>query len=639
MRKEQSFRFALVMLFLCFVPTVLRAEVTRVEIAARYDAANGASFGTAGLYEQLVGKIFFAVDPANPRNRVIVDLDRAPKNESGRVEMSADFTILRPKDSSKGNGVALLDVVNRGNKTVLTGFNRAGTSNELGDGLLMRMGYTIVWVGWEFDIPQRNGAIRIDVPNAVGVAGIVRATVVPNANSATAQFGDVASYPPTDPASHQNTLTVRNGPSGDPKPVDRSLWSLNGNTVTLQGGFEAGRTYELSYNAMNPPVAGLGFAAVRDTASWIKYSPDAGSATRQVLAFGASQSGRFLRNFHYLGFNADEKNRLVFDAVIAHIAGASRIDLNNRWATPTSLGQYNATSFPFADVSVSDPVTGVQEGAQDNPRTRGFSPRIFYTNTGVEYWGGGRSAALIHTTPDGAKDLVLPDNERVYFLAGSQHGPSRFPPAAARNGDQQENPTDYWYAMRALLVAMDKWMREGVTPPASQYPRLQDRTLVRARDVAFPVIPGVTSPRSLPSALRSANPLIAQDGAPGTALPYLVPQTDKDGIELAGIRLPDIAVPLATYTGWNFRNASVGGSDQLYPLLGSWIPFPTTAAKREETKDPRASIAERYTNRQAYVDRVNKAGGKLVADRFLLAEDLPTVVKRAGDQWDLLNNR
>jgi len=246
---------------------------------------------------------------------------------------------------------------------------------------------------------------------------------------------------------------------------------------------------------------------------------------------------------------------------------------------------------------------------------------------------------LIHTTPDGAKDLVLPDNERVYFLAGSQHGPSRFPPAAARNGDQQENPTDYWYAMRALLVAMDKWMREGVTPPASQYPRLQDRTLVRARDVAFPVIPGVTSPRSLPSALRSANPLIAQDGAPGTALPYLVPQTDKDGIELAGIRLPDIAVPLATYTGWNFRNASVGGSDQLYPLLGSWIPFPTTAAKREETKDPRASIAERYTNRQAYVDRVNKAGGKLVADRFLLAEDLPTVVKRAGDQWDLLNNR
>jgi hypothetical protein len=160
----------------------------------------------------------------------------------------------------------------------------------------------------------------------------------------------------------------------------------------------------------------------------------------------------------------------------------------------------------FADVSVSDPVTGVQEGALDNPRTRGFSPRIFYTNTGVEYWGGGRSAALIHTTPDGAKDLVLPDNERVYFLAGSQHGPSRFPPAAARNGEQQENPTDYWYAMRALLVAMDKWMREGVTPPASQYPRLQDRTLVRARDVAFPVIPASLRREAFPR--RCVRPIL-----------------------------------------------------------------------------------------------------------------------------------
>jgi hypothetical protein len=583
-----------------------------------------------------VGKIFFAIDPTNPRNRVIADLERAPKNESGRVEMSADFAVLRPKDSSRGNGVALVDVVNRGNKTVLTGFNRASTSNDLGDGLLMRMGYTVVWVGWEFDIAQRNGAIRIDVPNALGVAGMVRATVVPTAASPTAQFGDLAGYTATDPASHLNTLTVRDGAMGDPTAIERGRWKLNGNTVTLQDGFEAGRTYELSYSAMNPPVAGLGLAAMRDVVSWIKYSPDSAVSARQALGFGSSQSGRFLRNFLYLGFNSDEKNRVVFDAVIAHIAGASRIDLNNRWATPTSLGQFSATSFPFADVSLRDPVTGAEEGALDNPRNRGFVPRIFYTNTAVEYWGGGRSAALIHTTPDGSRDLVLPDNERVYFLTGSQHGPARFPPAAARNGQQQENPTEYWYVMRALLVAMDKWMRDGVAPPASQYPRLQDRTLVRARDVAFPAIPGVSSPRALPSALRSANPLIAKDGAPGTALPFLVPQTDKDGIELAGIRLPDVAVPLATYTGWNFRNASIGGSDQLYPLLGSSIPFPATAAKRTEKEDPRASIEERYPSRKAYLERVEKTGAKLVADRFLLAEDLPGVVKRAEDQWNLL---
>src|SRR5688572_22051427 len=197
----------------------------------------------------------------------------------------------------------------------------------------------------------------------------------------------------------------------------------------------------------------------------------------------------------------------------------------------------------------------------DNPRARDFKPKIFYTNTAVEYWGGGRAAALIHTTPDGSRDLILPDNERIYFLAGSQHGPARFPPAVARNGQQQENPTEYWYVMRALLPAMDKWMREGVAPPASQYPRLQNKTLVKASQVAFPDIPGVRSPRELQAAPRAANPLIAKEGGPGTALPFLVPQTDKDGIEIAGIRLPEVSVPLATTTGWNFRNAAVGGSE------------------------------------------------------------------------------
>src|SRR5688572_30184420 len=505
MRKEPFIRIALTLGLVTFAAAQLRAEVTRVEIAARYDAANGAAFGATGVYEQLVGKIFFEVDPANPRNRVIVDIDRAPRNAAGRVEMSADFAVLRPKDSTKGNGVALFDVANRGNRTVLTGFNRAATGNDSGDGLLMRMGYTVVWVGWEFDIPQRNGAIRIEVPAATGAAGRVTATLVPTVQNNVAQFGDVASYPPSDPASLQNSLTVRDGAMAKPTPIARDRWTLSGNTVTLRDGFEAGRTYELSYLAVNPPVAGLGLAAMRDTASWIKYAPDAVVSKKQLLAFGSSQSGRFLRNFLYLGFNGDEKNRQVFDGVIAHIAGASRIDLNNRWATPTNLGQFNATPFPFAGVSLRDPITGAEEGMLDNPRARDFKPKIFYTNTAVEYWGGGRAAALIHTTPDGSRDLILPDNERIYFLAGSQHGPARFPPAVARNGQQQENPTEYWYVMRALLAAMDKWMREGVAPPASQYPRLQNKTLVKASEFAFPDIPGVRSPRELPAAPRAAN--------------------------------------------------------------------------------------------------------------------------------------
>ena len=635
MRKRTTGWMAVTCAVLSLLPAVARAEVVRVEISTRNDVANAMAFGSSGAYEELVGKIYFAVDPANPRNRMIVDLDKAPKNADGRVEMSADLAILKPKDPGKGNGVALLDIVNRGNRTVLTGFNRA-SGNAIGDPLLMRMGYTVVWVGWEFDVPQRAGAIRIDVPVAAGVTGTVRAMLTPAARGTTARFGDLAVYTPSDPASPQNTLSVRESPLGKPTPIPRNQWTLDGNAVTLETGFEPGKTYELSFVSANPRVGGLGFAAVRDTAAWMKHAPDALVSIKQVLAFGSSQSGRFLRTFLYQGFNADEKNRLALDAVIAHIAGASRLDLNNRWATPTNLGQFNATSFPFADVRQRDPVTGAEDGGLDNSRARDFKPKIFNTNTGVEYWGGGRAAALIHTSPDGSRDLSLPDNERVYFLAGSQHGPARFPPAPARNGEQQENPNDYWYVMRALLVAMDRWMRDDVAPPPSQYPRLRDKTLVKAGEVAFPNLPAVSSPQNLPAAPRSANPLIAQDGAPGAQLPYLVPQTDRDGIEIAGIRLPDVAVPLATYTGWNFRNKTVGGADQLYPLLGSYIPFTATAAQREQTRDPRPSIAERYSSREAYLEKVQKGGAKLVSERYLLADDLKVLVDRAGRHWDLL---
>ena len=639
MRKKRLPWIACALSFLLpsFVATPARAEVTRVEIRTRGDISNGAAFGPAGAYEQIVGKIYFAVDPANARNQGIVDLDKAPRNDSGRVEMSADLTILKPKDASKGNGVALLDVVNRGTKTVLTGFNRANDNNPWGDGLLMRLGYTMIWVGWEFDVASRDGLLRIDVPSATGVVGRVSATFVPSDRNPTTQVGDLRGYTPADQAAAQNTLTVRDGATGQFTTIPRAKWSLEGNSVTLEGGFEPGRTYGLSYATSNPPIGGLGFAAIRDTVAWVKYSSDALVSVKQALGYGSSQSGRFLRSFLYLGFNADEKNRQVFDAVMANIAGASRIDLNVRWSTPTSQGQNNTTSFPFADISLRDPATGVEEGALENPRARDFKPKIFYTNTGVEYWGGGRSAALIHTTPDGKSDLTLPENERVYLLAGSQHGPARFPPGPARNGQQQENPNAYSYIMRALIVAMDKWMRDGVSPPASQYPRLQDKTLVKASEVQFPAIPGVTSPKNLSPVVRASNSLLKQDGA-GTPLPLLVPQTDKDGNEISGIRLPDIQAPLATYTGWNFRSASLGGTDQLFPLLGSYIPFANTDTQRQKN-DPRATIAERYRSRDMYLEVVTKAGQKLISDRFLLAEDLQALIERAGNHWDLLTGK
>ena len=614
-----------------FISPFVRAEVVGVDIAQRADVANGAPFGDVGPYEAVTGKIRFAIDPTNKRNLAIVGLEHAPRNAAGKVEFSADVAILRPKDPAKGNGTLLLDVVNRGNKTVLNSFDRAGSDHD--DGFLMRRGFTVLWVGWEFD--AADGTMRIDVPALADTHCRVHGGVTPNEDASTVAFGDVARYRATDPNAENMTLTVRDGLLGKATPIARNRYALDGNRVALTGGFKAGRTYELEYEVASAPLAGLGFAAVRDAVAWARQATDANVRVQRTLAFGASQSGRFLRTFLYYGFNADEHSRQVFDGVMAHIAGASRLDLNRACATPTNLGQFDATSFPFADQALHDPASGLEEGALDNPRARDFKPKVFYTNTGVEYWGGARSAALIHTTPDGGQDLVLPDNERVYFLTGSQHGPTRFPPAEPRLGAQRENPNDYWLTMRALLVAMDEWLRGGAAPPPSRYPRLDDKTLVRAADVAFPSLPGVREPQTLPIGPRAPNLAIPHAGSPGTPLPYLVPQTDHDGLELAGVRLPEIAVPLATYTGWNYRNASIGGADQLFPLLGSYIPFPATADARAAAKDPRAAIAERYPSKQAYLDRVRAAGDKLVADRYLLAEDLPAVLERADKHWDL----
>jgi hypothetical protein len=616
---------------LCVAPPA-RAEVVGVDIESTVDVANGEAFGDAGAYEVVTGKVRFAVDPGAARNRVIVGLDRAARNAARKVEFSADIQILRPKDPAKGNGTLLFDVVNRGNKTAFNSFDRAAAGGR-DDGFLMRRGFTLLWVGWEFDAP--DGTIRIDVPS-VSARCVARGAVTPNADSASATFTDLARYAPNDAKGSHATLSVRDGLLGKPTPIERSRFVLQGDSVELQDGFTAGRTYELAYDVASAPIAGLGFAAVRDAVSWLKSASDSKVNVQRALAFGSSQSGRFLRTFLYYGFNADEHGRQVFDGVMAHIAGASRLDVNRACATPRSLGQFDATSFPFADQALRDPVTGANEGALDNPRARAVKPKVFYTNTGVEYWGGGRSAALVHTTADGAQDLTLPDNERVYFLTGSQHGPTRFPPAEPRNGAQRENPNDYWLVMRALLVAMDAWLRDGAAPPSSRYPRLADKTLVRAADVAFPALPGVRAPQMLPVGSRVANPLVARRGGTGAALPFLVPQTDRDGIELAGVRLPDIEVPLATYTGWNYRNPAIGGPTQLYPLLGSYIPFPATAEARAAAGDPRAAIVERYASKQAYLEKVQASADVLVAQRYLLAEDRAAVLERAGRHWDLL---
>jgi hypothetical protein len=614
-------RFPPISLFLALTSLagVASAEVTGVDITRR------AAVGASG-YEKIVGTVHFAVDPTHPHNRVIVDIDKAPVNAAGRVEFSADLYVLRPLDPSHSNGVALVEVVNRGRKLALGGFDRGGSNDpeteaDLGDRFLMRRGFTLVWVGWQFDVRRQNGALGIEVPTAKGVSGIVRAEFTPNERAAQQTVADLAAYTPADPGGSETTLTVRDGMFGRREVVARDRWTLSNGTITLTGGFEPGRTYEIAYRAERLPIAGLGMAAFRDVASWIRHSPGAVVRAQHAIAFGSSQSGRFLRTFMYYGFNTDERGAQVFGGVWAHIAGAGRLSLNERGATPNALSMWTATSFPYADTAERDPLTGTVEGLLDNERARRNQPKIFYTNSSVEYWGGGRSAALVHTSPDGKRDLALADTTRVYLLTGTQHSPARFP-ARVSTGQLMDNPVEYWWTLRALLVAMERWVRHGEAPPASQYPRISDGTLVAALRVGFPRIHGVQGPHAIPPARQRDK-----------ALPLLVPQVDEDGNERAGIRTPEIAVPVATYTGWNFRNAGIGGTEQPVNLLGAAIPFARTAAERQTRRDPRRSIEERYPSAERFLAMARAAADRLVKDGYLLAADVEPVMARMEAHW------
>ncbi len=388
---------AAVFSLLCASSPRARAEVIGVDIASRADVENGAPFGEAGAYEVVSGRIRFAVDPANPRNRVIVGLDELAKanqnavrdlarHAQGRDAASdlsddilffADLAILRPKDPAKGNGTLLLDVVNRGNKTVINSFDRAAAGHD--DGFLMRRGFTVVWVGWEFD--ARNG-MRIEVPEIAAARCVVHGVLTPNTDlEVAAVFGELAGYMPNDAAATAR-LSVRDGLLGTPTPIASNRFKVEGkNLVTLKGGFTAGRSYELSYDVARVPVGGLGFAAVRDAVSWLKQAPDANVKVQRALAFGSSQSGRFLRTFLYYGFNADERGRQVFDGVMAHIAGASRLDVNRPMGDADRPRRIRRDVVSVRRRGAARSGDGAAETARSTTRARATSSRKSSTRT------------------------------------------------------------------------------------------------------------------------------------------------------------------------------------------------------------------------------------------------------------------
>jgi hypothetical protein len=607
-------------------------EVVKVTVTTRAPVANGQAFGKTGPYEKVMGSIEFAIDPANPRNAVIADLTRAPKDANGRVRFTSNFHVLQPVDPARGNGVLLFDIANRGRKPLLGTFNRAPAAPDpmapadFGDGFLMREGYTVVWVGWQFDVAAP--LLHVEAPLVNGAdPEVVRLTFVANAPSQQEQLADLPAYAPVDADSATNALTVRDRFWDPPTSIPRDRWRIalikERLHVSLDSGFEPGRFYELAYLATGARVAGVGLAAIRDAASAFLRREDMPVRGRSAYVFGVSQSGRFLRQFLRDGFNVDEQGRRVFAAVWPHIAGGALGSFNERLAMP-GHSSHRATRFPFTDASQRD--ADGRTGGILSAYGRDTMPRVFYTNSSVEYWGQGRAAALTHTSLDGTRDVDIPAGVRIYLIAGSQHGPSAFPPTVGA-GQQLGNPVPHADVLRALLRSLHDWIATGVNPPESRYPMLKDRTLVRVAQLTFPTIQGMGDPRTIVGPAREIAGRVS-------ALPFLVPQVNEDGNELGGIAVADVAVPLGTSTGWNFRSKASGNPGDIVPLLGSFVPFAKSRAERERTGDLRPSIEERYRSRDDYLSRVKNVVAELHRRRYVLQEDIDVILSRAATRWD-----
>mgnify|MGYP005850791299 CR=1 FL=1 len=650
------------------VSALAQGAVHRLYFVERSDVLGGKSLGPAGPYERIVAKAHFRIDPKLVANRIISDIDLAPRNAEGMVEFSADVHVLRPTNPQKGNGTLLFEVSNRGRKGMLAMFNLAASSNnprtdaEFGDGFLMERGYTLMWVGWQFDVPRQEGLLRLDAPVAKNpdgtpIVGVIRAEFTPDSKTYSHSLADRdhAAYPVLDPDDAGVSLTVRERAGAQRQSIPRDQWQFareeggkpipDNTSVYLKTGFEPGKIYEVVYKAQDPVLVGLGPAAVRDMISFMKYGvpnqpifvvSDSRRFIRRAIGFGTSQSGRFLRTFLYYGFNRDEQNRQVFDGVWPHVAGAGRGSFNHRFAQASRDGHphmntfYPTDIFPFTDLEQADPVTGLRGGILVQAQQDKVAPKIFYTNSSYEYWG--RAASLIHTSHDGKQDAPLAENSRIYLIAGTQHGPGSFPP---RRGNTQNysNPNDYRWAMRALLVAFNQWLADGLEPPPSQYPLVAKGELVPPDKLAFPKVPGIETPARIQVAYRvdygpefRSRGIVAYEPPKILGEPYvtLVPQVDADGNEIAGIRLPAVQAALGSFTGWNLRHPKIGAPQELYSMVGSYLPF------------ARSRIEERYPGRNEYLAKLRSAAEELAKARFALKEDIWKIVETGGAQWDFV---
>ena len=650
------------------------AKVKKIQITSRQSPAfGGYSWPGAGQYEKIVGKAFGELDPKDAKNKVIVDLQLAPRNAAGKVEYSFDFYILKPMDLSKGNHKMLYEPPNRGRKTIAAlnrgvGGNDPGSVTDatmLGNSFLMPQGYSISFSGWDASAETRGNDLSTTItlpiaknPDGSSITGPSYEYIVTGG----------ASYELTYPAAtldkSKAKLTHRVHLNDTPQVVPDSGWQFDadGNSISLLPAgtkFVASDIYEFSYTAKDPTVNGIGFAAVRDWNAWLRYetkddagtpNPLAGDITR-IYTEISSQPGRFLNDFRYFGFNQAENGKPVFDGMMQWIAAGDGISMNYRWSQPGRTERnrqdhlYVEGRFPFANVTTTDPITDKTDSRYakcEATHTCPYAMEVFSAN---EYWV--KAASLMTTDPAGTKDLPDSPFTRIYFMSSMQHGTGN---GAAKGACQQfQNPLDSQAVQRALFVALDKWVTNGTQPPASQVPKLSNGTLVKPDQAStgFPQIPGVTYTgfkttryllnygkdfytKGIPTMNPPAFSAPYQDNpSNGPIYPSFVPKTDADGNDIAGLRLPEVQVPLATYTGWALR-AGAQANDGCEGS-GQFIPFAKTKAERLATGDPRLSIEERYGNIETYTAMLQKAIDGLEQSGFLLPVDAKAALNKNLD--------
>ena len=615
------------------------AQLTRIEVeVVESPAFGGESFGEVGQYERLRGLAYGEIDPGDPRHSEIVNLERAPLNDVGWVEYSTTIEIYRPIDIRRWNRSIYNNVPDRG---------RAGIDRWV---RILDRGFALAIVGWQGDLKPTATNIVPFLPvarNADGtsVVGPVLEEIIFDDGGSTAEVRLTYEAATLDPG--RATLTVRRDrESPSSRPTDLSWSYRSGGEIFIRrpSGFDGSAIYEFLYEAKDPIVMGLGFVAMRDVISFLRYDLRDSFGNRNPLAFeglpstaislGISQSGRFLRDMLYQGFNEDVAGRIVFDGIHPDIAGGHRTFTNYQFGQPGRLTQqhedhlYPGDQFPFSYTTLTDPISGRTDGLLERCSASNTCPKIVHTDSETELWRS--RASLVVTDPLG-RDIELPENVRAYLVAGTRHGggPGIHATTPTRSPICQNltNPLAYYPIRTALTLALYEWVAEGVEPPPSRFPTVSRGGLVPAVESGFPRIPGVTYTGSY-NGLRLHDHRTLPPTS-GDSYSVLVGRVDKDGNAIGGIRLPTLSVPIGTHTGWNLRREGFAGG-ALCAGPGSFIPFKADRSERRTTGDPRLSLQERYPTHDAYVSAVAEAADELARGRLLLRRDADEIVRSAA---------